>query len=267
MKYQTGARSNFLNSETLTSVDWQAEQLRCTSFLSPLFEVSAESAFRTFAGGEPANVSENRQRSLQEASGTFKSFKVTVVKTPGRIDMVLSSNEEPAPSAISILGPWAEMRTLFEEGVKRWIESQPKLQRLALGVVVLNEVKDGHAAGYKILNALLPKVDIDIEHSSDFFYQINRPRLVTFDEKLSLKINRLSKWSVMALFSQSLRLSPTGLAQKLSSADASVRFYLRAELDLSTDSEVLELPPAHLHAIWKQLVDLANELLLKGDIP
>jgi len=27
------------------------------------------------------------------------------------------------------------------------------------------------------------------------------------------------------------------------------------------------LPPAHLNAIWKQLVDLENELLLKGDIP
>jgi hypothetical protein len=267
MKYEIDPRSDFLNSETLTSIDWQVEQLRCTSFLSPLSEASADSVFRIFAGAEPTNVSENRQRALQEASGIFKGFKVNVIKIPGRIDIVLSADDAPmVPSSVSIVGPWSEIIILFDEGIGRWIESQPKLQRLALGVVVLSEVKD-RQAGYKILNKLLPKIDIDIEHSTDLFYQINRPRLVTFDEKLPLKINRLSKWAVAALVSQTLTLPHTESGQRLPSVDASVRFFLRTELDLNSDSEVLELPPAHVHAIWKRFVDFANELLLKGDIP
>ena len=154
--------------------------------------------------------------------------------------------------------------SVFDSGVRAWLQTQPKLQRLAFGTIVVDEVND-RVAGYKVLNQLLPKVDIDIEHSSDFVYQINRPRLVKFDDHLSIKINRLSKWSTVAVVSQTLtvvakeRLRPSNVV-------ASIRNYSRAELDLSTDPEVLELPSSQIEPIWKKLVDLARELLLKGDV-
>jgi hypothetical protein len=53
--------------------------------------------------------------------------------------------------------------------------------------------------------------------------------------------------------------------QKPSNVVASIRNYSRAELDLSTDPEVLELPTGQFEAIWEKLVDLARELLSKGD--
>jgi hypothetical protein len=268
MKRQNPAVGDLLSSESAVVVPWHVEQLRCTNFLVPLFDITAEAAFRSFAESEPLQVSENRQQALQTATGVFHSFKLDVAKAPGRIDIILHSNQESAVSmpGVSLLGLWHDIKTLFDSGVKAWLCSNPKVQRLAFGAIVLNEVADP-PAGYKILNQLLPKVDIDVEHSSDFFYQINRPRLVQFSDELLVKINRLSKWSVATVVSQTLRLSATEPVQRPQNVVASLVNYARAELDLSTDAELLELPTAQLATIWEKLVDLAGELLLKGDVP
>ncbi len=216
MRQQAAAVSDILTSENAARIPWQAEQLRCTSFFEPLFDVTAESAFRVFTGSEPTHISENRQQAVQTATGIFNNSKLDVVKIPGRLDMVLHFSDES--SALS-----------------------------------------------RVLNQLLPKVDIDVEHSSDFFYQINRPRLVQFGDQLSIKINRLSKWSVAAVVSHTMTVVANERFQRPSNVVASIRNYSRAELDLSTDPEVLELPAAQIEAIWEKLVDLAHELLLKGD--
>jgi len=266
MKTAAATVTDILTAENNIAVPWQAEQFRFTGFLEPLFDVTAESAFRAFTGSEPEHVSENRQQAVQTASGMFNKFKLDVVKIPGRLDMVLHSSEESSALAagVSVLGLWTDIISVFDSGVRAWLQTQPKLQRLAFGTIVVDEVND-RVAGYKVLNQLLPKVDIDIEHSSDFVYQINRPRLVKFDDHLSIKINRLSKWSTVAVVSQTLtvvakeRLRPSNVV-------ASIRNYSRAELDLSTDPEVLELPSSQIEPIWKKLVDLARELLLKGDV-
>ncbi|SRR6266480_115105 len=266
MRQQAAAVSDILTSENAARIPWQAEQLRCTSFFEPLFDVTAESAFRVFTGSEPTHISENRQQAVQTATGIFNNFKLDVVKIPGRLDMVLHSSDESSALSpgVSVLGPWTEVAEVFDGGVRAWLQTQPKLQRLALGTIVADEVED-RVAGYRVLNQLLPKVDIDVEHSSDFFYQINRPRLVQFGDQLSIKINRLSKWSVAAVVSHTMTVVANERFQRPSNVVGSIRNYSRAELDLSTDPEVLELPAAQIEAIWEKLVDLAHELLLKGD--
>jgi hypothetical protein len=258
--------SDILTSENAARIPWQAEQLRCTNFFEPLFDVSADSVFGVFTGSEPTHISENRQQALQTATGIFNNFKLDVVKIPGRLDMVLHSGDESSALSpgISVLGPWTEVVGVFDDGVKAWLQTHPKLQRLAFGTIVVDEVED-RVAGYKVLNQLLPKVDIDVEHSSDFFYQINRPRLVKFGDQLSIKINRLSKWSVASVISHTVTVMAKERFQRPSNVVASIRNYSRAELDLSTDPEVLELPTAQIEAIWKTLLDLARELLSKGD--
>ena len=47
-----------------------------------------------------------------------------------------------------------------------------ELSRIAFGIVLLNEVNT-FKNGYELLSNLLP-IKIDIENSSDFFYQINK---------------------------------------------------------------------------------------------
>ena len=61
--------------------------------------------------------------------------------------------------------------------------------------------------GYRELGRFLPAVRLD-EDSSDFSYQINRPRRSTVIPELS--VNRLSKWSVGKF--QAFVASETGIA-------------------------------------------------------
>ncbi len=117
-----------------------------------------------------------------------------------------------------------------------------------------------------LLNKLLPKIDIDTEHSSDFLYQVNRPRLATFDSH-SVKINRLSKWLVQVVVSHTFTISAKDMLQAPSNVVATPRNYCRAELDVNTDAEISNLPPEHLSGIWNKLVEYVREILLKGDIP
>ncbi len=247
--------------------DWQLEQLRFTGFLSPLFDTVAVSVFQSVTGSEPVQTTENRQQAMQSAGGPFGGGKADVVKLPGRLDILLHPTDDAPPGAGSAtVGTWGENKELFDAGIRSWLGSKPRLQRMALGVVCLRPTEDG-ITGYQMLDRLLPKVDIDVEHSSDFFYQINRPRLAKFDDAFSCKINRLSKWSTAAVVSHTFTFAGGRSGSAAPSVAASVRHYCRAELDLSTDPEVGELPSQNLELVWTRLLEYAEEVLLNGDIP
>jgi hypothetical protein len=265
MKSRAVVAGDLLNSDAANQVGWQAEQLRCTGFLVPLFDVSAEAVFRSFADCDPVHISENRQQAIQTANGTLDQFKLDVTKLPGRVDVILRPTDDAfTSSGISLLGTWTEAVDFFTVRVTRWLQSQPQLQRLAFGTTVLAEVKD-RMNGYSLLNKLLPKVDIDVEHTSDFLYQVNRPRLAMFDSH-SIKINRLSKWSVQAVVLHTFTISAKDTLQAASNVVAAPLNYCRAELDVNTDAEISNLPQEHLSGIWNKLVEYAREILLRGDI-
>ena len=82
------AVSTLLNPEATQTIDWQAEQLRCTGFLVPLYDVSAQDIFRLVTQTDPVQLVENRQQALQTASGPFGPGKLDVVKLPGRVDIL-----------------------------------------------------------------------------------------------------------------------------------------------------------------------------------
>jgi hypothetical protein len=261
------AVSTLLNPEATQTIDWQAEQLRCTGFLVPLYDVSAQDIFRLVTQTDPVQLVENRQQALQTASGPFGPGKLDVVKLPGRVDILFLGREDNATDpGINTLGLWAEMSDLFDNGVRAWLRLRPQLQRIALGAVCVAGVSD-RVSGYKLLNRLLPRVDIDVEHSSDLFYQINRPRLATFGDSFPCKINRVSKWSTAALVLHTFTVSAKELRPGAMNIPAAIRHYSRVELDLSTDAELVALPDEHLESIWMKLLNFATEMLSKGDVP
>jgi len=250
-----------------SGVDWHVEQLRSTSFLMPMFERSAEDVFRLITQAPPDQITENRQQAVQTAAGPFASAKLDVIKQPGRIDVLLSPTDEArASQGTRTIGSWVEIVDSFNVGIRSWFDSRPELQRLAFGAICLHEVADRKAA-YSILNQLLPTVDIDVEHSTDFFYQINRPRLVTFGDSLSCKMNRLSKWSAATVVLQTVMIpGAEAAAHPPAAVTATLQNYCRAELDLSTDAEIRQLPTHQLQEVWDKLTTFAAEILSKGDI-
>jgi len=249
-----------------SGVDWRVEQLRSTSFLMPMFERSAEDVFRLIAQSAPTQVTENRQQAVQTAAGPFASAKLDVIRQPGRIDVLLSPTDEArAAQGTRTIGSWTEVVDSFNAGIRPWLGSRPELHRLAFGAICQHEVADRKAA-YSILNQLLPTVDIDVEHSTDFFYQINRPRLTSFRDSFSCKVNRLSKWSAATVVLQTVMIPGAEAAAQPPAFTATLQNYCRVELDLSTDAEIRQLPTHQLQDVWDKLTTFAAELLSKGDI-
>ena len=121
------------------------------------------------------------------------------------------------------------------------------------------------AEGYKSLQKYLPAVQLDPEGSSDFLYQINRKR----ESKVikGLTINRLQKWSVLAMHRMAFDVGIVEGAQQQSrgvlSAPLSAQ---RLELDINTQPDRTEpFQSKDLNAIYSELISLGEEIAVRGD--
>lgn len=253
-----------MTNRELTPSDWQIEQFRCTAFLQPQSTVTAHEVFVTIADTEPVARSENRQQAMSSSSGKLEDVKINVVQVPARLDVLFQSAEEPGASNSAEIGQYVDRKDALISRVTRWLDQEPHVQRLAMGVVAVVQVVD-RPEGYRMLQKLLPSVMLDPEHSSDFNYQINRPRLVNVADEFRIKINRLSKWGVAASIFQTFTFH--GGEAAIASQPVLLRHACRAELDLSSDQETAGLPPPHLTHLWNTFSSLADELISKGDVP
>jgi hypothetical protein len=170
--------------------------------------------------------------------------------------------DEGAPLEIRSAGSFPNALEAFDRLMMRWLENCPALSRLAFGAIVFESVRD-RTEGYRRLAERLHAVHLDPEGSSDFLYQINRPRNSTAVD--TLRINRLSKWSVARFVPFSLMIAPQSIQSfpAIGGEEA-----CRIELDINTAAEFVgELPPTRLPQLFEELKSLAIELITRGDIP
>lgn len=156
----------------------------------------------------------------------------------------------------------------FYDLILRWMKlaSCPGVNRLAVGAILLQPVEN-RQAGYRKLGAYLHSLKLDSE-SSDFLYQINRPR-ESLTGITDLRINRLCKWSVALLGEVSVSLSflPKDLKPVKGSIEGQGHYACRLELDVNTSQEhEQEFSRDRLHVIFNELVDQAQEISEKGDV-
>jgi hypothetical protein len=141
------------------------------------------------------------------------------------------------------------------------LEPFPVLQRLAFGPSLFQPVSD-RKEGYRKLSTYLDVLK-DPENSSDFFYQINRPRTSEIIPG-GIIINRLSKWSVAAYEFVAVQIKPDLKAMPV----ASMRHAIRLELDINTSQDIkTPFNRDNLQYIFDKLVDYAVEISEKGDVP
>ena len=121
-------------------------------------------------------------------------------------------------------------------------------------------------AGYELIGQYLPSVKLDPENSTDFSFQINRPRPSTSGIS-KLQINRLSRWSVARL---------SGMVVQVTSGEPTARVFesteglhaCRVELDINTaPSSDGAFPKENLATLVKELLGLGVEIAMSGDIP
>jgi hypothetical protein len=188
----------------------------------------------------------------------------------GRIDWLFTKPRSDIPSQepFQTLGPLSEMLDPFVQLMSRWLglDTCPSLQRIAFGASLLYPV-DSKLAGYQQLSVYLPNVVLDVAGSSDFLYQINRQRDWPLEDG-GPKINRLSKWSVVATQFVNFHLPLQPQTVEPSTVWGQMSCACCLEIDINTAPESTQpLPQDKLGQLFQQLTSLGIEIVREGDIP
>ena len=179
-------------------LDWQVESLRLTLFRAKPVEIVVP-LWETLTGEKPERVNSQPRANIIIEEGNVVLGSLTHNSDPLRINWILAPSQEQQSKTPSFptLGSLFETKSQFIKMMSDWLSSNvvPETNRIALGSVSMI-IKNNKALAYKLLSELLHNfVKIDIENSTDLFYQVNRPIQSTVDSHIL--INRLSKWSAI----------------------------------------------------------------------
>lgn len=243
---------------------WQAEILRLTAFPSPAAQLGEPTWWKDLVGEPPETKISQPRTGGQQEEGPFEGRKLVLRVEPIRIDWLFTPIDDRAQEFESIptTGSFPESLQIFLQLMLRWFElaTCPPVQRLAFGATVLLPVEN-QQIGYRQISAYLP-FQLDPEGSSDFSYQINRPRDSTSGIS-GLRINRLSKWSLVRVTMGALALGPAFVGYSA----RRIHHVCRLELDINTVPDFQgELSREQLPQIFQELVNLGQEIVREGDI-
>lgn len=237
--------------------------MRVTAFPSDVVATEQLSWWNDFVGLPPEAVVSRPKIGQYQAHGDFEGRRLRLQLQAGRIDWslsgVLKTTEEEFD--LALLGPFPEVFTSLSRVVTPWLAKAPPLARFAFGANLVQPVENVRA-GYVLLQKYLPGLPIDPDGSSDFLYQINRPRpSVTRIE--GLRMNRLTKWSAQVAHRMTVLFGPSGVEARTLGEEAACRL----QLDINTAPDFgRPLPPGELGVLLQEMFDLGREIAQKGDV-
>ena len=248
---------------------WKAEVVRVTVFPEPTPSAEMEGWWSSVTGEPPETRNSQPRLGVIQESGAFLDGVLTLNVTPLRVDWLLSVSTSPSESesGLPVLGDLTKIVESFCSRLDAWFNLAPPVKRLAFGCVGSQQVA-GHKEGYELLGKYLPGVTVDPEGSSEFLYQINRPRPSTVID--GLIVNRLTKWSAARTQSVSMQLvlTPDAEGSVVSGVPMGEFFAVRSELDINTSPKWAKpFAKRQLASILGELVGLGLEIAAKGDIP
>ena len=241
---------------------WSIELLRLTSYPSPDAIIKDPDWWNTLVGELPEKrISQPKIGGVKE-SGPYKNGILSLDMNASKLNWIykpVQSEENPFP----IFEDYKETWQTFSELMKKWFELSdcPTTRRLAFGAQFSLEV-GSKVDGYISLAKYLHDVKIDPNGSSELFYQINRPRLIDFNET-KISINRLTRWKILAV--QLFRMEfPKGSQTRIGKDVHSCRL----EVDINTDNDFEgTFSNQEQKQLWNTLKENGIEITEKGDIP
>ena len=252
--------------------------MRATGFVASPSDAAPRPLWQSLIGDQPVQVNTRPGQNVIQEIGPFDDAQLVIGQRVERIDIVLRPVPETpvvkkGPEFVEPLselrpfatfGEFANILPKFVRLVTKWLGAAPSLNRLAFGAILVEEVQDLNDA-QRALQLLLPNVAFDPNDGvEDIFWQINRPRQSRVVAEI--KINRLMKWSMPEV--SVLAIPVVGRAVASGSHVAAKSQAVRVELDINTDAKRQnELPTTDLGKLFEELVELANEIALEGDIP
>jgi hypothetical protein len=246
---------------------WHVQTLRVTAFPSPSATISQPKWWSELLGTEPEVRNLRPARGELIEKGPFDKGTLTLQVFPLRIDWNLTVIPEAHLDDPDMphLGSLPETGEKFIKLMSDWLSnaSAPRLQRLAFGAV-LNQAVGSREEGYHLLAKYLPEIRLSPE-STDFLYQINRPGKSAVPSSEGRSINRLSKWSCVAMHRTIVQYFPDGTP---STSPVGVASYAcNLELDISTPGDFKEdLPQQTLAQILQEQYNFGIDIALRGDI-
>lgn len=240
--------------------DWQVESLRFTLFRTRPVKIVLP-LWETLTRERPEKVDSQPRANIITEQGTIILGSLIHTSDPLRINWVLSPSQEQQQTTPSFptLGSLSKIKAQFINMTKDWLTSEvvPETNRIALGSISL-VISQNKASAYKQLATCLHHVEIDIENSTDFSYQINRPIKSTV--KSGLIINRLSKWSALSLYGFLLG-DKQGPVQ-----DPRTYFSTRLELDINTSQHNQDpFSKTELLPLLQEFSQLVDQISTEGD--
>ncbi len=242
---------------------WQVDTLRVTVFLAAIGQIDEPTWWTDLVGEEPEAKTSRQKGAELRQEGPFEPGKLTLNINPLRVDWTLSTTDDQKQKGEIYIGNFPELVDKFSTLMLRWfgLGTCPEVHRLAFGAILLLPVEN-RSFSYRQLGSYLPSVKLDPEGSSDFNYQINRPRTSTSGIP-DLQINRLTRWSSSALYRFSVSLAS---AKPIPAKEEMVA--CRLELDISTSHHFTgDIDRGQLPSVFKELVELGKEIAKKGDTP
>lgn len=254
--------------------DWLVESLRMTSFPTDAESLGAGAGWWSQLFGSDPDELTVRQKTQLVVNGQFGPGRMVLATSSmpePRVDLVWSAEAaqqlgSPMEGPL-VLGPAGELLDRFSELLAQWSTIGVPTRRCAIGGAYLLPVVD-RISGYKALNELLPCVELDPAGSSDFLYQINRPRpsQVLGDKFLN---NRLSRWTVSASrrIQFSMQVGKEGPELETKAAGGETYHAVRLETDVNTSADWKDhLDVDRVKLIQIELMTLTSEILVNGDV-
>lgn len=245
---------------------WEVGSLRATTFIPDLtHRVSVENTWwDKIIADKPEDERINHKKGTKEQRGTFKSNNLAMVSQIGRVDLTLGAADEepPEPPKLSSIGPMStDTLDPFIKIIKSWLNTCPPANRLAFGAILGKPTTDTQTGHEEILS-YLPDLQLDPQNISDLFYQMNRPKISTVDP--SIRINRLSTWSVPLVGTVGVTIDPTVYR---ATTDMQGWHICKLELDISTPLLSDAIVGDGAYAIFRELADHGQSIAENGDIP
>ncbi len=248
---------------------WLAEGLRLTAFLGEPLNAQPNLWWAELVGQPPESETSRPREGEWQVDGPLdrpgiSNARLALSSSAARIDWRLVARPESDEAFFEPLhlGAFAEVMTVFVDMMLSWLALGPLvLSRLALGAVLKLPV-ESRAQGYEILSGYLPfPLDPD---SSDFIYQINRPRPSTSLGDGTL-INRLQNWNVVQFQTQVVTISP-GVSITETPSEGRPFFACRLSLDINTAAGRPDpLPQERLSDLLRELAAETGEIAERGD--
>ena len=249
--------------------EWEAETLRITGFVAS-DAIPESTTWKDVTSESPDRMVRDPKTSMVEEAGKWDDVWLVLRRQFKRIDLIFcpipQELSDEGTAAVQTIGKFVEKAELLKSSMAMLISKfSGDLSRIALGAILLQSV-DSEDAGNSILKKYLSTLSrIDETGVTDFLYRINRPRNEMIHDK-HYRINRVSRWSVQSS-AQVMFIIDNGIPQPVAGLPELLAKHVRLELDLSTDMNFSgSLPREHLDALFERLIQLGQDIALRGDV-